>query len=85
MTRRSHIRKFRATHYWVAVLSRLWCWKGGHDTGRGKWMRYLKDDPFKRGSCEDCLRLEGVERPQRKVTMNNAVEDVRARQAGNDE
>lgn len=71
-------------HYWTVVERGLHCWKGNHQTEPGKWMRFRKKDPFKRGSCEDCLRLDGIERPTRKVTMNVDGVDVKARQVGDE-
>lgn len=72
------------THYWTVVRSALYCWMGAHTAEPGVWMRFLKGDPARRGSCEACLNARGVYRPERKVTMNGDF-DPRARQAGGDE
>lgn len=76
--------KFRpATHSWVVVTKGLYCALGGHDVPAGGWVRFRRGDPFRRASCETCLKARGIERPIRKVTMN-FDEDVRAKRAGDD-
>lgn len=77
-------RKYRPTHIWTVVLRSLFCALGNHDVPVGQWVRYRIGDYARRASCERCLAAVGIERPQRKVTLNAGF-DPRARQAGNDE
>jgi hypothetical protein len=85
MSRTKGPRKHRPTHTWTVVQRSLFCALGGHDVPAGQWVRFRIGSVMRMASCEACLNTSGIERPQRKVTMNHAVNDVRARQAGSDE
>jgi len=73
-------------HYWLQVRVAMFCARGGHTVEPGQWMRYLKNDHRRLGSCETCLAQVGISRPTRPFTFKkDAPADVRARQTGGDE
>lgn len=80
-------RKYREVHFWFTVEIRVICNLGGHEVGKGIWVRMRRGDPRKFASCETCLaRQYGVVRPGSQFTFREEPAfDARARRAGGDE